>query len=310
MDHQAIKNRLEKNFKHKMKWAKRENINAFRIYDRDIPEYPYIVDYYNSEILVFDKTDKIIDEFKSAHLDHLLSAISEIFQIKTENIILKKRFIRETNQYNKLENKNKFLEVSEHQAKFLVNLYDYIDTGLFLDHRPLRQLVFKNSKNKKVLNLFSYTGTISVWAAIGEAKSVTSVDLSSTYMEWAKDNFNLNNLPLRSHNFIVEDVFKYLDKLENKFDLIVLDPPTFSNSKKTEHVLDIEEDHIELIAKCMTALSPDGELYFSCNKRKFKLADQLKTDFLVVDITKKSIPLDFHDQKIHHAYIFKKRQSP
>lgn len=302
----TIKNRVEKNYKHRSKWAKRENIEAYRIYDRDIPEFPYIVDLYKDQIVIYEKTDEEIDADKLDHYDYLVEAVCQIFNKDPEDIILKSRYRkREKEQYEKLENKNEYLEVSEHQGKFLVNLHDYLDTGLFLDHRPLRQIIYKEAKDKKVLNLFSYTGSISVFAALGGAKSVTSVDLSSTYQEWAKKNFNLNNLSLREHNFIIESALEYLPKAQNKFDLIILDPPTFSNSKRMDQDFDVERDQVELINQCMRILNPDGILYFSNNKRKFKLDESLKDNYLISNITGRTIPIDFHDQKIHHAFTIK-----
>lgn len=303
---EIIKNRLEKNFKHKSKWAKRENIDAYRLYDRDIPEFPYIVDIYKDQIVIYEKTDINIDHEKLHHFDFLLEATKAIFNISNEEedekIIFKSRFKQKDKQYEKIQEKNELKIVQEKNAKFYVNLHDYLDTGLFLDHRPLRQIIFKESSGKKVLNLFSYTGSISVFAALGGATSVTSVDMSSTYQEWARKNFNLNELSLREHNFLVESALDYLGKAQNKFDLIIVDPPTFSNSKKMQNDFEVEEDQLELINNCMRLLNTGGTLYFSNNKRKFKLHLDLKESFIVHDITAKTIPMDFHDQKIHHCF--------
>jgi 23S rRNA (cytosine1962-C5)-methyltransferase/23S rRNA (guanine2445-N2)-methyltransferase / 23S rRNA (guanine2069-N7)-methyltransferase len=300
-DHLTIKNRIEKNYKHKLKWAKRENINAFRVYDRDIPDFPYIVDLYNNKVVVYEKTDEIIDSDKLHHFDWLMDVITILFNISEDKVILKSRY-RKKEQYEKLEEKNELIIVNEHQAKFYVNLHDYLDTGLFLDHRPLRQIVHRESKDKKVLNLFSYTGSISVMAALGGAKSVTSVDLSSTYQEWARKNFLLNELSLREHNFIIESALEYLPKSEAQFDLIILDPPTFSNSKSMDTDFEVEEDQDFLVDQCMRLLAKNGTLYFSNNKRKFKMSPHLIEKYKVINITPKTIPLDFHDQKIHHCF--------
>jgi 23S rRNA (cytosine1962-C5)-methyltransferase/23S rRNA (guanine2445-N2)-methyltransferase / 23S rRNA (guanine2069-N7)-methyltransferase len=300
-DHLTIKNRIEKNYKHKLKWAKRENINAFRVYDRDIPDFPYIVDLYNNKVVVYEKTDEVIDSDKLHHFDWLMDVITILFNISEDRVILKSRY-RKKEQYEKLEEKNELIIVNEHQAKFYVNLHDYLDTGLFLDHRPLRQIVHRESKDKKVLNLFSYTGSISVMAALGGAKSVTSVDLSSTYQEWARKNFILNELSLREHNFIIESALEYLPKSEAQFDLIILDPPTFSNSKSMDTDFEVEEDQDFLVDQCMRLLAKNGTLYFSNNKRKFKISPHLIEKYKVINITPKTIPLDFHDQKIHHCF--------
>jgi 23S rRNA (cytosine1962-C5)-methyltransferase/23S rRNA (guanine2445-N2)-methyltransferase / 23S rRNA (guanine2069-N7)-methyltransferase len=312
-DYLTIKNRIEKNYKHKAKWAKRENIEAYRLYDRDIPDFPYIIDIYKDEIVIYEKTDEIIDQDKLHHFDFILDTVSMLFNKSEDKIILKSRFKKdhqkEGGQYEKLENKNELLVVNEHQAKFYVNLHDYIDTGLFLDHRPLRQIVFREAKDKKVLNLFSYTGSISVFAALGGAKSVTSVDLSSTYQEWARKNFTLNNISLREHNFIIESALDYLPKAQNKFDLIICDPPTFSNSKSMGHDFEVEEDQLILVNECMRLLNDDGVLYFSTNKRKFKINSTIESKYLVANITPKTIPQDYHDQKIHHCFKIMHKRS-
>lgn len=302
-DLQTIRNRIEKNFKHKSKWAKSNNIEAYRVYDRDIPDFPFIVDLYKDNIIVFDKSDDEIDQDKKHHLDFLLDSLIDLFKIPKDEIIIKQRFRRkDKDQYEKIESRNELIEVREGNTLFFVNLHDYLDTGLFLDHRPLRQIVLKEAKGKKVLNLFSYTGSISVYAAMGGALSVTSVDLSHNYQDWAKKNFELNKLSIREHNFIVESALIYLPKCEAKFDLIILDPPTFSNSKKMDTDFDVERDQEFIVNQCMRILNPNGVLYFSNNKRKFKLSPELSSKYNVVNITERTIPIDFHDKKIHHTF--------
>lgn len=305
-----IKNRLEKNLKHKRKWANRENVEAFRLYDRDIPDFPYIVDLYKNEVIVYEKTDDEVDKYKGHHFDYLLESLILLLGTNEDRIIFKARHSRKDGQYEKLEARNELIVVNEHQAKFHVNLHDYLDTGLFLDHRPLRQIIFKEAKDKKVLNLFSYTGTISVFAALGGAKAVTSVDLSNTYMDWAKKNFQLNNIPLGNHNFFVENALEYLSKVENKFDLIILDPPTFSNSKSMQSDFDVERDQEFLVDHCMRAINEKGVLYFSNNRRKFKLSPILQSKYQITNITPRTIPIDFHDQKIHHTFKITAKVNP
>lgn len=163
-------------------------------------------------------------------------------------------------------------------------------------------MVYKSASGKKVLNLFSYTGAISVMAALGGARQVTSVDMSATYQEWAKRNFNENNIPLKDHIFIVDSALEYLEKASSRFDLIVLDPPTFSNSKRMEEDFEVEKDQLFLIKHCLRLLAPDGVLYFSNNKRKFKMDPAIMEMAQVVDITPKTIPEDYRDAKIHHCY--------
>lgn len=303
-----IKNRLEKNLKKLKPWAQRAKIEAYRIYDRDIPEYPYIVDIYGEFILVYDKSDPIKDANKN-HLPEILQAIESLFNIPTDKVIVKKRERQEgTSQYNKLAETKNYFTVRESQALFKVNLHDYLDTGLFLDHRPMRYKIYKTSKDKKVLNLFCYTGSVSVFAALGGG-TVTSVDMSNTYIQWAKENFTINNIDINKHEFITENAIEWLDQYKNlkKYDVIFLDPPTFSNSKKMTDEFEVERDQNFLVNCCMEMLSLEGVLYFSNNKRKFKISPEILATYSVKDITTETIPQDFHDQKIHHCFELRKK---
>lgn len=302
-DLKTIQNRLEKNYKHLKKWAARLGIDAFRIYEKDIPEFPFIVDVYKDHAVIFEKRDEEIDGEKFNHFEFIITAVKNVLGIPEEKVVIKSRFRQKgSTQYTKLENKNEFLTIKEHEAQYLVNLHDYLDTGLFLDHRPLRQIVYKSAKDKRVLNLFSYTGSISVMAALGGAQKVTSVDMSATYMDWAKKNFEANNLPLNTHNFIVDSALDYLEKASSRFDIIILDPPTFSNSKKMEEDFEVEKDQVFLIKHCLRLLDPQGVLYFSNNKRKFKIDPAVLEMGQVQDITAKTIPEDYRDPKIHHCF--------
>jgi 23S rRNA (cytosine1962-C5)-methyltransferase len=302
-DLKTIQNRLEKNYKHRLKWAKREGLEAFRIYEKDIPEFPFLVDVYKDHALIYEKRDEEIDAEKFDHFEFIISAVKNVLNIPEEKVIIKSRFRQKgATQYTKLEEKNEYISVKEYDASFLVNLHDYLDTGLFLDHRPLRQIVYKSAKDKKVLNLFSYTGSISVMAALGGAKQVTSVDLSATYQEWARKNFENNNIPVSAHNFITQSALEYLEKASQRFDIIILDPPTFSNSKKMDEDFEVEKDQMFLIKHCLRLLAPDGVLYFSNNKRRFKLDPEAGSLGKIQDITPRTIPEDFRDQKIHHCF--------
>nr|BFD64467.1 class I SAM-dependent methyltransferase [Bdellovibrio sp. HM001] len=297
-----IKNRLEKNFKKLKSWAERHQIEAFRLYDRDIPEYPYIVDIYKDHYLIYDKSD-LRDKDKN-HLPHVQEALKTLFKCDDSKVVIKKRERQEgLKQYEKLDAKEDTFVVRESQALFKVNLYDYLDTGLFLDHRPMRQKVFKTVQGKRFLNLFCYTGSVSVFAALGGART-TSVDMSQTYLRWAQDNFQLNNIDLDGHSFINADVLEWLrtQKNSNTFDVIFLDPPTFSNSKKMEDTFEVERDQDFLVDSCMQMLAPEGVLYFSNNKRKFKISDNILSKYRVKEITTESIPQDFHDKKIHNCF--------
>lgn len=302
-DLSTIENRIAKNYKHRQKWARREGLEAFRLYEKDIPEFPFIVDIYKDIAVIFEKRDEEIDADKFDHFNFIISAVKNVLSIPEEKVVIKSRFRQKgTTQYSKLEEKNEYFSVREYQAQFLVNVHDYLDTGLFLDHRPLRQLVFKSSRDKKVLNLFSYTGSISVMAALGGASKVTSVDMSSTYQDWAKKNFEHNDIDVNKHNFITDSALDWLPKASQRFDLIILDPPTFSNSKRMEEDFEVEKDQLFLIKHCLRLLAPDGLLYFSNNKRKFKLNPEIEALANVQDITPKTIPEDYRDQKIHHCF--------
>lgn len=327
-----IKNRLEKNYKKLKPWALRNHIEAFRLYDRDIPEFPFIVDIYKDFFLVYDKSIESIDKEKG-HLPILLTAIKELFSVDDSRLILKRRERQKgLNQYQKFSEDKDYFPVQEGAAFFWVNLFDYLDTGLFLDHRPMRYKIYKMAKNKKVLNLFCYTGSVSVFAALGGASEVHSVDLSNTYLDWAKENFSLNKLDIETASKVDNSVFNNLisdkstktnsegkyffhqaDVLQwikdqvakatyDKFDIIFLDPPTFSNSKRMQSDFEVEKDQEFLVDHCMRLLSVNGVLFFSNNKRKFKLNDSLPKRYLVKDITQDSIPIDYHDQKIHQCY--------
>ena len=305
-----IKNRLIKNLKRLKSSGVISETNAYRVYDRDIPEYPFMADLYGNILIVHDRRNAKIDEGKN-NLQEFFDAIKEVFPELAE-IKLKKRQNQDRfKKYEKLSTQQKEIIVFENDLKFIINTTDYIDVGLLLDHRPLRRWIKKESQNKNVLNLFSYTCSISAAAAIGGAKSVTSIDLSKNYLDWGKRNFELNNIELKNHSFVSGDILKELPFLKNSsFDLIICDPPTFSNSKKMEDVFDVQESQDFLINECLKKLTPSGKLYFSCNKRDFKLNPQNKDNEKIIfqDLTNKSIPPDFNDKKIHQCFSFEIKQ--
>lgn len=308
-----IRNRLEKNVRKLGSWAERLKIEAYRIYERDIPEYPFIVDRYKDHFLVYDRSDEIIDATaeKKEHLPELLAAIRELFGVSDDKIILKKRERQKGEaQYEKIAETSRYMTVREGDALFKVNLYDYLDTGLFLDHRLMRDKIRALSKDKDVLNLFCYTGSVSVFAALGGARTV-SVDMSSTYTKWAQENFALNEIPLAKHEFVTRNALEYLADLgiSKRFDLIFLDPPTFSNSKKMESSFEVEREQVFLVDNCMRLLKPNGTLYFSNNKRSFRLDPSISDRYDVKDITAQTIPKDFRDGKIHRVYEIRARRA-
>ena len=301
----AIKNRIQKNQKKLHSWLKGEGIEAYRLYEKDIPEYPYIIDVYKDHAIIYEKglhTDLVEDEIRQKHLGETYHAVKDVLKISEDKIVLKKREKQKgKDQYEKEDNSKNFFVVKEGPALFKVNLFDYLDTGLFLDHRPLRNMIRKSSKGKKVLNLFAYTGSISVAAALGGG-DVTTVDMSKTYINWAKDNFRLNHQMIDGHRFVAKNTFDFLRSDENKYDIIILDPPSFSNSKRMDGTFDVGRDHAGLVHLCMNLLNKDGVLYFSNNFRKFKIDEGLKKTYKVQDISEKTIPVDFRDQKIHVCF--------
>lgn len=307
-----IYNRLVKNKKKLKSYLNKHSICAYRLYDKDIPEYPYIIDIYDQNAIVFEKGKRIdLDETellkKSEQTkEEITFALRELLSIDPQKIIFKERQVQKgIEQYKKIAKSDAFFTVKEGPLKFRVNLNDYLDTGLFLDHRPLRESLLARETKGRVLNLFAYTGSLSVAAAFSGAKVIT-VDMSKTYIEWAKANFELNGIDSTKHIFIQADVLKFIEDLSNPFDLILLDPPSFSNSKRMDQTFVVQRDHEELINKLMKYLSPSGRLIFSNNNRKFKLAQSLYENFSVKDITEKSIPLDFRDNRIHCCFEIKK----
>lgn len=305
-----IKNRLEKNLKKLRPWAIRNNYQAFRIYDRDIPEFPFLIDQYDQTLLVYDRTEEI--DLKTDKLQVTLQALNELFP--NSKVIVKKRDIQtRQDKYQKLNDNELYFSIREGNLQFLVNLEDYLDTGLFLDHRPIRQEIAQKKWNEKYfssgkfLNLFSYTCSFSVAAAHSGFRTY-SVDLSKNYLDWGKRNFDLNQILNADHFFINEDSMSFLKTTTfRNFDIIFCDPPTFSNSKKTESYFEVEEHQEELINDCMKLLSENGVLIFSTNKRRFKLSEKVTNTYLVKDVTERSIPMDFHDQKIHKCYTITKQ---
>ncbi len=304
---QMIANRLRKNRKQLQKWLKKNEISCFRLYDADMPEYAVAVDYYEGWVHVaeYAAPSKVKPEAAEQRLQEVMAAIPVALDIDPKLVVLKQRSRQKgTNQYRKHDDSNEFFEVKEGQAKLLVNIKDYIDTGLFLDHRPVRLHIAEKAKGNRFLNLFCYTATASVHAALAGATFTDSVDLSATYLEWANKNLSLNGFSDTAHRTIRADVLEWLKTCDNHYDLILLDPPTFSNSKKMTETLDVQRDHVQLIKNSMNLLSRDGQLIFSNNQRKFELDDEALTMFNIENKTDWSIDKDFRrSRKIHHCYF-------
>lgn len=308
-DNQTLKNRLLKNKKHLNKWLQREDIQCYRLYDADIPEYACAIDVYDDWVHVQEyAAPRSIAQHKAEQrvLD-MMKTLPQVLSVPPSQLILKQRKPQKgSNQYQSVNNKQQFLTVREGKAKFYLNLHDYLDTGLFLDHRALRRHFHETTAGKLVLNCFCYTGTFSVQAALGGAKTV-NVDLSNTYLNWAKKNFKLNQLKLEEHQFIQADCLEWLKQAEQHFDVILLDPPSFSNSKRMKSTLDIQRDHVPLINSAMKLLNPKGCLYFSTNLRKFKLSPLLQ-GYRIKEITQKTLDEDFKRSKpSHQCFLFENK---
>ncbi len=302
-------NRLKKNIKGMKSWLKQQNIDCFRVYDADIPEFNVSVDKYADHIVIHEyAAPKDVDELKaSQRLQEAIYWAPKILNISADKVSLKVRAKQKgKNQYQQLSKTKKELVVQEYNALFKVNLWDYLDTGLFLDHRKTRQIVSKKSAGKTLLNLFAYTGSVSVQAALAGAEKVTTVDMSNTYLDWAKDNFELNKLRSHKYEFIQADCLKWLADNKNGYDVVFIDPPTFSNSKRMDESFDVQRDHLALIKSGMKSVNPDGELVFTNNKRSFKIDfDGLNLVGLKAEcLTELTRDFDFKRNKhIHNSWL-------
>ncbi|WP_446469446.1 bifunctional 23S rRNA (guanine(2069)-N(7))-methyltransferase RlmK/23S rRNA (guanine(2445)-N(2))-methyltransferase RlmL [Xenorhabdus stockiae] len=304
-------NRLRKNEKKLSKWAKQQGIDCYRLYDADLPEYNVAVDRYADKVIVQEYAPpKSVDANKARQrLFDVISATMNVLGLQSNQLILKTRQRQKgKNQYEKLAEKKEFFLVNEYGAKFWVNLTDYLDTGLFLDHRIARKKLGEMSQGKDFLNLFSYTGSATVHAGLGGARSTTTVDMSRTYLEWAEKNLQVNGLAGRQHRLIQADCLGWLAQTREQFDLIFIDPPTFSNSKRMEDTFDVQRDHIELMKQLKRLLRRGGTLMFSNNKRGFKMdfAELEKLGLVAEDITEKTLSQDFaRNRQIHNCWLLR-----
>ncbi|QPG62933.1 bifunctional 23S rRNA (guanine(2069)-N(7))-methyltransferase RlmK/23S rRNA (guanine(2445)-N(2))-methyltransferase RlmL [Pseudomonas sp. BIGb0427] len=307
---QMFANRLQKNLKQLGKWAKRENVSCYRLYDADMPEYALAIDLYQDWVHVQEyAAPRSIDPEKAqARLFDALAAIPQALGIDQSRVVVKRRERQSgTRQYERQSAQGQFLEVQEGGVKLLVNLTDYLDTGLFLDHRPMRLRIQREAAGKRFLNLFCYTATASVHAAKGGARSTTSVDLSKTYLDWARRNLSLNGFSDKNR-LEQGDVMAWLQACREEYELIFIDPPTFSNSKRMEGVFDVQRDHVELLDLAVARLAPGGVLYFSNNFRKFQLDENLAERYAVEEISAQTLDPDFaRNSKIHRAWKIQAR---
>ncbi|EQA3418891.1 bifunctional 23S rRNA (guanine(2069)-N(7))-methyltransferase RlmK/23S rRNA (guanine(2445)-N(2))-methyltransferase RlmL [Cronobacter dublinensis] len=302
-------NRLRKNLKKLEKWAKQEGIQCYRLYDADLPDYNVAVDRYADWVVIQEYAPpKTIEPEKARQrLFDVIAATLSVLGLAPNKLVLKTRERQKgKNQYEKLAQKGEFMEVSEFNARLLVNLTDYLDTGLFLDHRIARRMLGQMSKGKDFLNLFSYTGSASVHAGLGGARSTTTVDMSRTYLEWAERNLRLNGLSGRAHRLIQADCLSWLAESDEQFDLIFIDPPTFSNSKRMEETFDVQRDHLRLMKDLKRLLRRDGTIMFSNNKRGFKMDHEglAALGLKAQDITQKTLSQDFaRNRQIHNCWL-------
>jgi 23S rRNA (cytosine1962-C5)-methyltransferase len=298
-------NRLSKNSKIRFKWANRQGLTGFRLYDLDIPEWPFAVDYYAGSLVIseYPRRKQIRDGSIDSAREEVVASCASILNIDKEKIFTKTHEKKPwgEQQYGRHEAAATVVQVVENGLTFECNLSQYLDTGLFFDHRNTRLRVQKEATGKKCLNLFAYTGSFSVYARAGGAAETTTVDLSNTYCEWTERNFKLNNMTASSkHRIFADDVLEYVEHSNEKFDLIVLDPPSFSNSKKMNKRFDVQSHHRRLIDQCQKMLNANGILYFSTNFLNFQLDLKLNP---LEELTPRSIPEDFR-RNVHRCWKF------
>jgi 23S rRNA (guanine2445-N2)-methyltransferase / 23S rRNA (guanine2069-N7)-methyltransferase len=308
-------NRLAKNRKRLAKWARSNDISCFRLYDADMPEYSFAIDVYRTAddglewlyVQEYAAPEEIAADAVRRRRGEAFAALTDVTGVPHERIRMRtRRRQSEGGQYRKVDEQSHFHTVEEGGLRFQVNFEDYLDTGLFLDHRITRARLREAAKGKRFLNLFGYTGSATVYAASGGAASTTTVDLSRTYLDWARRNLELNGLGTRHHVYVQSDCRAWLAQAAtrgDRFDLIFLDPPTFSNSKRMEGVLDLRRDHVALIDECARVLAPGGRLVFSTNAQKFKLDASVAERYKFRDISRETLPLDFErNARIHSCY--------
>jgi 23S rRNA (cytosine1962-C5)-methyltransferase len=304
-----FRNRLTKVAKHLGKWARKQQISCYRIYDDDMPEFPLAIDVYEDILHVaeYDRPHNLSPDEHADWLQESLVVLSEVLDVHPARIYLKFRQKQKgLQQYDRFSREGAEYIVRENGKRFIINPSDYLDAGLFLDHRNTRKRIGDMAAGKKVLNLFAYTGSFTVYAAAAQAAETLTIDLSNTYLHWALRNLQINGLDNPRHQFLQADVVEWLKTAnQNYWDIIVLDPPTFSNSKRMSGTLDIQRDHSLMLRQTLRLLSNDGLLLFSTNSRKFKL-DIGTLDAQVEEISAQTIPADFRNKKMHHCFILRR----
>lgn len=307
-----FRNRLTKVYRHLGKQARRQGIQCYRVYDHDLPEFPFCIEFYGDNIYIaeYKRRHSMTETEHDDWMEKCLDVVNEVLVVSKENIFLKLRQRKpgRLGQYQKYGEVQHEFVVEENGLKFIVNLSDYLDTGLFLDHRITRQMVREQSDGKKVLNLFAYTGSFSVYAAAGGAAEVVTVDLSKTYLHWTEKNMQLSGFAdAGKYKFVHADVKEYLKTIPaDYYDIIVMDPPTFSNSQRMNDILEIQRDHAELINDCLRGLRKGGLLFFSTNFRKFVMEKEKIKAADIKDITKATTPFDFEGKLWRWCYLIGK----
>ena len=301
-----FRTRLIKRAKHFRRWPTKQGITCYRLYERDIPEAPLIVDRYEDclHISEYERPHERTAAEHSDWLDAMRLAAAEALELPLENVYLKRR-IRQKGalQHERYSEEERIITAREGGLKFLVNLSDYVDTGLFLDHRITRGMVREQAAGKRFLNLFCYTGSFTVYAAAGGAAETTSVDLSNTYLDWAKRNFEVNGLS--GQRLVRSDVLEFLERDTHEYDLAVVDPPTFSNSKSFEGVWDVQREHVRLLQLLRRRMAPGGVIYFSTNFRRFKLDEAAVAGCQTHEISNQTVPPDFRNRRVHRCWRIK-----
>jgi 23S rRNA (guanine2445-N2)-methyltransferase / 23S rRNA (guanine2069-N7)-methyltransferase len=307
-------NRLRKNLEQRRRWAEREGVTCYRLYDADVPEFNVAIDVYGRWLHVqeYEAPPRIDPERAARRIDLVIAVLPATTGIKPEHVVLKRRRKNRGHvQYRPLAATRHRTQVEEGGHRFWVNLHDYLDTGLFLDHRLTRRMLEQRAQGKRFLNLFAYTATATVYAACGGAERTTTVDLSNTYLDWARANLELNGVPVGERNRLVRaDARRFLDEDRGSYDLVFLDPPTTSSSKAMDERFDVVRDHLDLLTAAMARLAPGGELWFSTNARRFALAPEVTQWWAVEDLTDKSLPPDFRrDPPIHRLWRISERKA-
>ena len=303
-----LANRLKKNLKKLKSMLKTYNTDAYRLYCKDIPEFPYYIDIYGEVAIIFEKgkRDGVDEPTKALKHQEIVEALDEVLNIPTEKIFFKTRTVHDRkSQYKPIDDNIQDKIIFEGEAKFIIKPNQYLDCGLFLDHRNLRKRIYQQASGKTLLNLFCYTGSFSIQAILGKSKHCTNVDMSKTYLKWFEDNARLNRIDESSYTNVKENALEWLkaaDKYKKSYDIIILDPPSFSNSKSMNGTFDVQRDHSFLVRRTMEYLNKDGVMYFSNNKLKFELDEFLHHHYKIKEITDKTIPIDFSRSNIHKCF--------